>query len=347
MLRILYYVLGLFLWITFFFNIEHLHIDKTAFIEVSVQVYFLTVIIVVLGILVPQRFPDSEWAMLFAGLLGFVAAKLLQTRPYWGGQYTYVTLFEFGSVFITLILAYRIGRLTADFAETVHALIFADLAERVAPSDQAETIIQREMQYARRRNRPLSIMLMEADTERAKLALSATAREIQMLLARRYSLAALTRLLARDLRRSDFILDQTGNGRLILITPETRQDQASALLQRLNNQAQKCLGITLRSGIATFPEHGLTYEELVHQAEEVLRIQPAERGKTEMLAPTTRMVQDFAQVAKPRRDSDTEQTAAALIPTTSITPDCAQIDKAHYGVSEERRAGPLSHVEGS
>ncbi|MBI5031548.1 MAG: hypothetical protein HZB51_13555 [Chloroflexi bacterium] len=316
MLRLGHYTLGLVLWLTFFYNIERLDVNKAEFINVSSQVYLLTMILLVLGIILPQRFPTNQWAMFFVGLVGLLAIKLSQNRPYWGGQYTYITLFEFGSVFLTLILALRVGRLIADFTETVRVLIFPDLEGRVFPSNRANSMIERELQYARRRNTPLTIMLLEADTESTRLTLSVTTQEIQTLIARRYRLAAVTRLLTRDLRRSDLILDQTGDGRLILVTPETRPTEVSPLLERLTNRAQSRLGITVKWGVATFPEQGLTYEELVHQAEQDLRSQQGKRGKAQIVAATT-----------------------------GTTSDSAQVDKPPHEVSEERKVSSLSHME--
>ena len=279
MLSLPRYILILVLWLTFFFNIERLHINKTELINIAPSVYLLVAGLVVVALMLPQWRSTSTAIMLAIAFLGFAVTKLTGGRAFWGDAYTFVTLFELTAVLITVTLAHRVGQLTAGFVETLRALLLSDLDGRVHPPDQAEAILKREMQSARRRNHPLSILLLEADPKGAKIALSATAQEIQRLLTRRLGHVTLTRLLANSLRPSDSIVHEIEHGRWLLMTSEVRQDEASAILERLNNQTTGALGIKLKYGMASYPDQGLTFEDLLAKAEQDLRSDQAERRR--------------------------------------------------------------------
>jgi len=100
----------------------------------------------------------------------------------------------------------------------------------------------------------------------------------------RYVLAVTARMLARHLRRTDLIIEDGKPGRLILVAPETPESNARILGDRLVHLVQDRLGITARYGVATFPDHSLTFEDLLDVAERHLRqVQPQEVQAPEAL----------------------------------------------------------------
>jgi GGDEF domain-containing protein len=301
MLRLNRYILALVLWLTFFFNIERLdlNIGTPDVFNISYSVYIAAVAMVVIGLILPQWRRRSIWLVEVIALLGFVIASSINDRPAWGGGYTYLSLFELVAVMVTATLASMVGRLTADFIDTVRSLIFTDAEGRVYDIQEAQSIIKREMQYTRRVNRPLSIMMIEADSTGPRANLQATAQEIQRLLAKRYSLMALSRLMARTLRRTDFILEQAHEGRLVLVAPEMRKEQTDAIIERLNEQAQRRLGISLRSGVASFPDEGVTFEELLYQAEQDLHPSEAERRSSDSSEQHESTTEKLAVIERP------------------------------------------------
>jgi hypothetical protein len=279
MLRLNRYILALVLWLSFLFNIERLDLDigQQDLFNISYSAYLAAVGMVVVGLMLPHWKRRSGWIAGISAIVAFVVASSIDERPAWGSGYTYLSLFELLALGLTVGLSYLVGRYSADFVDTVRSLIFTDTEGRVYDMHEAENLIKREMQYTRRVNRPLSIMLLEADSHSRNVDLQATAQEIQRLLAKRYSLMALSRLMARTLRRTDFILDQPREGRMVLVAPEMRKEQTEAIVVRLAEQAQRRLGISLRSGVASFPDQGVTFEELLYQAEQDLHPNDTER----------------------------------------------------------------------
>lgn len=268
MLRINYYVLALVLWISFLFSVERLGQDEI--LNIASPIYVVAVLVVVLGLVLPHLKRTSVWTMYFIAGALFLIAKLGDPRPDWGGGYTYLTLFELGSVVITAALSYAVGRYVTDFVDTVQALLLSDLPSPVYSFEEAEAVLKRELQYSRRANQPLSLMVIEPTPESRVAALHSTAQEIQKLLVERYSLVALIRLLARRVRRTDLVVYRQEAGRLIMLALTTKKDQAEAVVKRLEQQAAEHLGIHLAWSTATFPDDGVTVEELIHRAEQGL-----------------------------------------------------------------------------
>lgn len=272
MLRLNRYLVLLVGWLAFFYNIERLDFDsKNDVFNIATPVYIVVTILVVLGIVLPQYRRVPLWRMLLIAVLSWSTTLLTVREGFWGGAYTYISMFEVTAAMLTVTVAHRVGTASADFLETVRSLMFSDMDDRVYQMNEAEPMIKREMQFARRANRPLTVMLLDTNNNGKPLDHQIAAQEIQQLLARRHSLVALTRLLTRTLRRTDFVLDQTKEGRLVLVMPEMKPDQTQAIIRRLKERAQRRLGIAVRCSVASFPEQGVTFEELVYQAEQQMR----------------------------------------------------------------------------
>lgn len=267
MLRLNRYILFLVLWLAFFFNVERLHVRKAGLVDVAGPIYLLVIALVVIAVLVPQYHLMSRRALLFCAVLMYALVKFLDARPLWGESHIYVTLFEFGAVLVTTWLAYEVGSRTAEFVRTVRTLLFVDVKDRVLTPEEAAPILDREIRRSRRTQDPLTVLVLEPKAQDLQVHLDATSNEVQQLLVKRYRLVALTRLLIGFIRSTDFILDQSGKGRLVFVTPEVNRAQAAQLLRRLGERAQQSLGVTLHWGTASFPEQGLTLEELIYQAE--------------------------------------------------------------------------------
>jgi hypothetical protein len=269
MLKLNQYLVALILWLAFLFNIERLDLEvrNTEVFNIASPVYVVTLAVVLLGVLLPQVRRIHLWHMhLTAGLL-FVVTMWFDGRAAWGGIQTYLTLFEFAAVLLSVTLATLVGQASADFLESARALLLSGTDGRIYQGPQAASVIKREMHFARRANRPLSVMVLDTEEDSKPVRLHTTTQEIQRILASRYKQVSLARLLARIIRRTDFLVDESEDGRLILVMPEMTHEQTTAIVERLNQQVQERLGSGLRYGVASLPEQGVTFEELVYQAE--------------------------------------------------------------------------------
>lgn len=271
MLRLQRYIIALVIWLAFLFNIERLDVDvglgSSEIVNLATPVYFVVIALAIVGIMLPRWKRVPLWHLLLIAVASFGVAHLVADRALWGGSDTYVSLFELAACLVTVAIAGVIGNLVSDFVATVRNVLLTDSDGRVVSSQTVEPIVRREMQLSRRTNRPLSVVLVDTEPDDRARVRTATAREVVKLLAHRYQLVAVTRVLMRVLRRTDFVIDQTDAGRLVVILPALHAGETEAVIERLNTQVRRTLGVSLRCGVASFPENGLTFEELVFQAE--------------------------------------------------------------------------------
>jgi hypothetical protein len=272
MLRFQLHVLIFVLWLALLFNFERLDIAILDDIDIATPIYLASAVVGVIGLLFPWRRYRSAIVALTIGIVAFAVAKFIGDRPLWGGQYSLSTMFELGAVLITAVLATITGRQFNNFLDMIRALIGLDIGGPVYSPEEGEAIIKREMQYSRRANRPLSVLVVEASPTTVRQDLQAAAEELRQLFAERYGQVALTRVFARTLRQTDFMVDWADKGRLVIIAPDTRADQVRNLVRRLNDLSQKELGAPLRCGVASLDDHGYSFEELLSQAEQDLQL---------------------------------------------------------------------------
>lgn len=312
MLRLNRYIIALVLWLSFLFNVERLdlNVGSSNISNIASSVYVVAAIMVLLGVLLPQWRRVPLWRVNLIAVVSFLVTVLVDQRPFWGDIQTFVTIFELMAVVISATLGYLVGRLSADFVETVYGMMFVDLDGRVYGAAEAEPVIKREMQSSRRGNRPLSVMVLDAKVDSGKINLQETAREVQNILVKRQNMVALARLLPRALRRTDFVLHEVGDGRLVVVMPELRKEQTTTIVNRLTQVAQRRLGLSVKYGIASFPDNGVTFEELVYQAEQ--NLVPTQDGRrSESVLERRESTTEKLPVPVERRESTTEKLPVA------------------------------------
>jgi len=95
-----------------------------------------------------------------------------------------------------------------------------------------------------------------------------------------YTLAAIGRALASQLRGSDLVC-RWGGDEFIILLPETERSEAGTLAERLRASVaycDKCAGATISLGVACYPVDGKDYDSLVANADRALYASK-DRGK--------------------------------------------------------------------
>lgn len=95
-----------------------------------------------------------------------------------------------------------------------------------------------------------------------------------------YTLTAIGRSLASQLRGSDLVC-RWGGDEFIILLPETQRDEAGMLAERLRSSVaacDKCGGATISLGVACYPVDGEDYDSLVANADRALYASK-DRGK--------------------------------------------------------------------
>lgn len=279
-MRSLYrHTVALLLWLIVSFNVERLDLGSINTLDLEPFTYAVIATVVFLPLLrFFQRLPAIISVVL--GCLALGIGLALDPSPKFGGIHTYLTIVEFILVAGAAFLAHRFGAALEEFRQAVEIITLRDKNDRLRSMSEAQEDVHTQMSASRRMRRPLSVLILEADARSLNMMIHRFVQELQRAMMQRYVLAVTARVLARHLRRTDLIIEDGRPGRLILVAPETPEDNARLLGDRLAHLVQDRLGITARYGVATFPDHSLTFEDLLDSAERHLRQVQSEESRS-------------------------------------------------------------------
>jgi GGDEF domain-containing protein len=265
MSRLRWHIIALIVWMTIFFNIERLDIGSVNTVNLASEVYVVALITVLLPMFGPFR-QGPVWLTVAASMVLLAIGLSIDPRPDIGGFNTYLTLAEIFMVAFTGVLAHRTSGLLEEFREAVETMTLSSHGSRLHTLASAHELVQTEMSGSRRRQRPLSLVLLQADATSLNTMMHRFVAELQRSMMQRYVLATAARVISRSLRRTDLIIEDQTPGRLVLLAPETPAESAAVLGERMVQLLQQRLGISASYGVSSFPQHALTFEELLSNA---------------------------------------------------------------------------------
>jgi len=307
MLQVRWRVVVLLLWLSLFFNVERLDLNlgQMDTINLPTSTYIIGLLAAVAA-LTPMFQRRHIGLLMGLTVVIHVAILVVLGEPIVGGVHIYLTLTSILMLLITIAAAYNLGRSLNEFLEAVEEMTFSNNGGRHYNESQAQELTNLEMLSSRRSQRPLSILLLQADVSSMNMLLHRMIQDVQRLMLQRYLLATVARVLSRHLRRTDITVQTQKPGQIVVIARETSGAEAAALGERLQQIAQERLGVDTTYSIASFPEHALTYEELLHAAEQRLR----ERGpRTQMQPQPEEQIDQLAEqyLHDPRAQAATSQ----------------------------------------
>lgn len=263
-------IVALVIWLTVFFNIERLDIGGNDTINLDSGVYLVAVVAMILPLIsfFQQR---SVLFTLVPTLMLLALVLVISPSQDLGDFYTYITLVEITMLTVLAVLGHRVGQSLAEFRRAVEIVTLKDSTSRLYDLARANELVRTEMSSSRRTQRPLSLLIFQADASSLNMMMHRFVQDLQRSMMQRYVLAMTARVLSRNLRRTDLIIEDGKPGRLVLVTPDTPGESAMLLGQRLVQLVQDQLGITARYGTASFPDQALTFDELLDVAEHRLR----------------------------------------------------------------------------
>jgi len=207
--------------------------------------------------------PLSVWAGVYLVLLQIINRNYSANT----GELPVIVL-EFllleGGVWFAHQLAMQISH-----AESVmDALALSAFPNRANDIDSENQRIKIELTRSRRYHRPLSLVVIESESEDEK-----TTREmlksIQHDLLNRFTSARVGQIIDDRIRQTDLVL-RDRRGRFIVLCPETDLENASLLAKRIAQAVKERTSLHVLWGVAAFPEEALTFDDLLQKARERL-----------------------------------------------------------------------------
>ena len=156
---------------------------------------------------------------------------------------------------------YGIGRLVESLSQPPPELGYA----RILHAHEASDVIESELARSRRRNEP--VFLVEFANRESHDIAGPAAREYGgpssiRYLEGVYLQARLGVLLSQHARRSDVVISER-NGRYLVLSAETDAPGALAMSNRVAQAVHSQLGTTVAVGIASFPDDGQSFRDLL------------------------------------------------------------------------------------
>jgi GGDEF domain-containing protein len=192
--------------------------------------------------------------------------------PVLGGVYTYITLTHFLLLMLATGLAIQVSVSLNEMQEIVQDILMGNGPHQAHTMEKAALDIEREFLRSKRHHFPLTVIAIEPDPQSVNINLTRSMREIQTSMMARFVLSRLVHITSQLVRRTDLIINQPMNANsFVVFSPDITTDQAEMLAGRIIKSIEKQTGVSVHCGIATYPDEGLNYEDLVRIAQERLK----------------------------------------------------------------------------
>jgi hypothetical protein len=279
--KLRWHVIGLLICLACFFQLERLSVFtgwNLAIVPPGTSFIGLLAAVLPLLPIGNDRAPAirlSAPILLYAGVLAWYGV------PFAGGSVALLL-----GLVLLLVTAYLSARVAQDLREFARAVELVTLAlphgqQPLRNLEEARATVDVEMVRSRRFERPLSLVVIQIDPAAIRVHLHRLIQEMQHALVQRYVVATMAHLLTRTLRRTDLVVADGCPGRLLLVTPETNALEAGAVGSRAVQLIRERMGLSVRYGVASFPQQALTFEDLRGVAEADLYYEAAPNTEAE------------------------------------------------------------------
>ncbi len=207
--------------------------------------------------------PLAVWAGVYLVLLQVIDRELTANAEEFPVIILEFVLLEAG-VWFAHQLALQIGH-----AESVmDALALSAFPNRAHDIEAESQRIKIELTRSRRYHRPLSLVVIESESDDQK-----TTREmlksVQQDLLNRFTSARVGQIIDDRIRQTDLVL-RDHRGRFVVLCPETNLENTIMLATRIAGAVKERTNLRVLWGVAAFPEEALTFDDLLHKATERL-----------------------------------------------------------------------------
>src|ERR1700752_385906 len=207
--------------------------------------------------------PLAVWAGVYLILLQMINRDLSANADEFPVIILEVVLLEAG-VWFAHQLALQVGH-----AESImDALALSAFPNRAHDIEAESQRIKIELTRSRRYHRPLSLVVIESESQDQK-----TTREmlksVQQDLLNRFTSARVGQIIDDRIRQTDLVL-RDHRGRFVILCPETNLENTILLAKRIVHAVKERTNLHVLWGVAAFPEEALTFDDLLQKASERL-----------------------------------------------------------------------------
>jgi GGDEF domain-containing protein len=203
------------------------------------------------------------WAVVYIILLQLINRNYSATK----GELPVIAL-EFMMLEIGVWFAHQLAIQISHAESIMDALALSAFPNRARDIDSENQRIKIELTRSRRYHRPLSVVMVQSESDDEKLIREAF-KNIQHDLMSRFTSARVGQIIDDRVRQTDLVL-RDYKGRFIVLCPETDLANASLLARRISQAIKERTSLRVLWGVAAFPDEALTFDDLLQKARERL-----------------------------------------------------------------------------
>jgi GGDEF domain-containing protein len=207
--------------------------------------------------------PLLFWAVVYIALLQLINRNYSANK----GEIPVIAL-EFMMLEVGVWFAHQLASQISHAESIMDALALSAFPNRARDIDSENQRIKIELTRSRRYHRPLSVVMIQSESDDEKLIREAF-KNIQHDLMSRFTSARVGQIIDDRVRQTDLVL-RDYKGRFIVLCPETDLDNASLLAKRISQAIKERTSLRVLWGVAAFPDEALTFDDLLQKARERL-----------------------------------------------------------------------------
>src|SRR5215216_1955588 len=208
--------------------------------------------------------PLFVWAAVYIILLQIINRNYTANK----GELPVIVL-EFMLLEIGVWFAHQLAQQISHAESIMDALALSAFPNRAHDIDAENQRIRIEFTRSRRYHRPLSLVLIELESEDEKMTREML-KNIQYDLLSRFSSARVGQIIDDRIRQTDLVLRDHA-GRFVVLCPETDLESAYSLVRRIAQAIQERTSLKVVWGVAAFPDEALTFDDLLLKARQRLK----------------------------------------------------------------------------
>ena len=179
-----------------------------------------------------------------------------------------VVVLEFVLLEVGVWFAHQLAQQISQAESIMDALALSAFPNRARDIEAENQRIKIELTRSRRYHRPLSIVMIEVESEDEK-STREMLKSIQHDLLSRFTSARVGQIIDDRIRQTDLVL-RDYKGRFIVLCPETDFPSGALLAKRISLAVKERTSLRVLWGVAAFPEEALTFEDLMQKARDRL-----------------------------------------------------------------------------
>lgn len=207
--------------------------------------------------------PLLFWAVVYIVLLQLINRNYSATR----GELAVIAL-EFMMLEVGVWFAHQLATQISHAESIMDALALSAFPNRARDIDSESQRIKIELTRSRRYHRPLSVVMIQSESDEEELTREAF-KNIQHDLMSRFTSARVGQIIDDRIRQTDLVL-RDYQGRFVVLCPETDLSNATLLAKRISQAIQERTNLRVLWGVAAFPEEALTFDDLLQKARQRL-----------------------------------------------------------------------------